>query len=103
MADIVIVAYCPKPGCEAALTELLADHVPHLRRLGLATDRPATVMRAADGTMIEVFEWRDGAIQTAHSLPEIQQLWARYEAVCTYVSLRELPETAEMFATFLPV
>ena len=103
MADIVIVAYRPKPGCEAALAELVTDHVPLLRRLGLATDRPASIMRAADGTIVELFEWRAGAVQAAHALPEIQQLWARYEQVCTYVPLRELPEAATLFATFQPI
>ena len=49
MADMVIVAYRPKPGCEAALADHLADHVPFLRSLGLATDRPAGLMRAAIG------------------------------------------------------
>ena len=103
MSDMVIAAYRPKPGHEAALAALLADHAPHLRRLGLATDRPAAIMRAADGTMVEVFEWHDGAIETAHTLPEIHQLWARYDQICTYVPLNQLAETAALFATFRPV
>ena len=103
MTDMVIVAYRPKPGCEAALADLVTDHVPFLRRLGLATDRPASIMRAADGTIVEVFEWRAGAVETAHTLPEIHQLWARYDELCTYLPLRELPEAAAMFATFKPV
>ena len=103
MADVVIVAYRPNPGCDAALADLVADHVPFLRRLGLVTDRPASIMRAADGTIVEVFEWRDGAIETAHTLPECMALWARYDAFCTYVPLRELPESSALFATFRPV
>jgi hypothetical protein len=30
-------------------------------------------------------------------------MWGRYAAVCDYVQLRELPEAAEMFATFAPL
>ena len=56
MADIVIVAYRPKPGQAEALLALTVEHVPTLRRLGLATDRPAMVMTNKDGVIVEVFE-----------------------------------------------
>jgi hypothetical protein len=52
MGDVVIVAYRPKPGREAELLELTRDHVPFLRRLGLATDRPTTVMQNRDGVIV---------------------------------------------------
>lgn len=103
MGDMVIVAYRAKPGCEARLTELLADHVPHLRRLGLATERPALAMRNRDGVFVEVFEWEEGAVAMAHEHPDVQKLWAEYAELCDYVPLRELPEAADMFAHFEPV
>jgi hypothetical protein len=103
MGDMVIVAYRPKPGREAALIELVRDHVPHLRRLGLATERATLAMRAGDGTIVEVFEWCDGAIAAAHENPEIQAMWARYAQVCDYVPLRDLAEAAQMFAQFEPL
>ena len=56
MGDMVIVAYRPKPGQEDALLALTREHVPMLRRLGLATDRPCLVMRSGSGVIIEVFE-----------------------------------------------
>ncbi len=65
MGDVVIVAYRPKPGREADLLALTRTHVPELRALRLATDRPATTMQAKDGTVVEVFEWQDGAIARA--------------------------------------
>jgi hypothetical protein len=103
MTDVVIVAYRPKPGCEAALAALAREHVPFLRGLGLATERPELLLRAADGTVVEVFEWCAGAIAAAHAHPEIAGLWARYDKVCTYVKLRDLAEAADMFATFQPL
>jgi hypothetical protein len=103
MGDMVIVAYRPKPGQEAALLALLRDHLPFLRRLGLATARPPMAMRGADGVIVEVFEWAPGAIASAHENPEVLALWGRYAAVCDYVPLRDLPETGEMFATFAPI
>jgi len=103
MGDMVIVTYRPKPGCAAALAELVRDHVPDLRRWGLATDRPALAMRAGDGTIVEVFEWADGAIARAHEHPEVQAMWGRYGAVCDYVPLRDLAEAAQLFAQFEPI
>jgi hypothetical protein len=103
MGDVVIVAYRPKSGQDAALLELVRDHVPFLRRLGLATDRPAVAMHGRGGMIVEVFEWADGAVAKAHEHPDIQAMWGRYAAVCDYVPLRDLPEAAEMFATFAPI
>ena len=103
MGDMVIVAYRPKPGQEDALLDLTRDHVPMLRRLGLATDRPCLVMRSGSGVIIEVFEWRDGAIAMAHQTPEIHQMWARYAEVCDYAPLKDLPEAGDLFAQFQPI
>ncbi|MCQ8279417.1 hypothetical protein NFI95_13305 [Acetobacteraceae bacterium KSS8] len=100
---IVIVAYRPKPGCDAALVALAREHLPILRERGLATDRPEVLMRAADGTIVEVFEWAPGAIERAHADVAVQALWARYAAVCDYVPLNTLAETSELFAGFTPL
>lgn len=100
MGTMVIVAYRPKPGCEAGLEALVREHVPCLRNLGLVTDRPAQAMRAKDGTIVEVFEWQAGAIEAAHSSPRVLELWERFGSVCDYVPLRELPEAEGMFAEF---
>lgn len=100
---IVIVAYKPFAGKEEALLALTRKHLPILRSIGLVTDRPAIVCRAADGTMIEVFEWAAGAIERAHAHPEVQELWDRYAEVCTYLPLHQLPEAADIFAGFQAV
>lgn len=103
MGDMVIVAYRAKPGMMDALTALLADHVPFLRRLGLATDRPTLTMRARGDVIVEVFEWAEGALAIAHEHPEVLRLWDRYAAVCDYVPLRDLAEAGDMFAQFTPL
>ena len=100
---MVIVGYRPKPGCAEALLALTRDHVPALRRLGLATDRPTLAMRAKDGTVVEVFEWAAGAIATAHENPAVLAMWGQYAAVCDYVPLHELPEMHDLFAQFEPI
>ena len=58
MGKFVIVAYRPRPGKEQELLQLTREHLPILRSQGLATDRPLYVMKSADGTIIEVFEWK---------------------------------------------
>jgi hypothetical protein len=100
--DMVIVAYRPKPGCAAALAALVRTHVPRLRALTLATDRPALAAQAADGTVLEMFEWAPGAMAAAHDHPGVQAMWAEYAPVCDYVPLASLAEAAQLFATFRP-
>ncbi len=103
MADVVIVAYRPRPGCEAALLDLTRDHVLHLRCLGLATDRPSLMLQAQGEVVVEVFEWKPGAMEAAHAHPEMLALWERYAAVYDYVPLAGLAEAAEPFARFAPI
>ncbi len=101
MGRIVIVGYRPKPGKWAQLNELLASHVSTLRREGLVTDREPVLMRAADGTVVEVFEWVSSeAIQAAHNNLAVQKMWQDYEAVCDYVPIAGLAEAAQLFSEF---
>jgi len=103
MPDIVIAAYRPKPGKDAALRELLHDHVPFLRREGLVTDRIPILGRAKDGTYIEVFEWEDGGIARAHENPAVLALWQLWAEACDHVALEDLAEAQGLFAGFEPI
>ena len=104
MGQFVVVAYRPRPGKSRQLLGLLREHLPILRAEGLATDRPAYVMRAADGTFVEVFEWKSvKAIEKAHRNPAVQALWARFDKVCTYESLANLQESKGPFSPFQPI
>jgi hypothetical protein len=79
MGIMVIAAYRPRPGNEARLLELTKEHHPILSQQGLVTDRRPYAMRAGDGTMIEVFEWKSqAAIDAAHTNPEVLKMWERY-------------------------
>jgi hypothetical protein len=104
MGSISVACYKPKGGCEAALLELVRGHLPPLRTQGLVTDRASIVMRAADGTVIEIFEWvSPEAIAGAHSNPVVLDLWKRFEAVCTYEIPSNISEFQNMFAHFQPI
>jgi hypothetical protein len=97
----VIAVYRPKPGMQAALEEEMVDHVPLLRRLGLATTTPSLVLRAPDGSILEHFEWVDhAAIDTAHSYPEVLSMWERYGTCCDYGTLADLPNASTVFTEF---
>jgi quinol monooxygenase YgiN len=104
MGRFVIVAYAPKPGMADALLAAVRKHLQVLHAENLVTDRPAYVMRATDGTLLEVFEWRSAeAIAKAHATPAVQALWAEFGAACDYRPLSGLAECQQLFAEFEPV
>jgi quinol monooxygenase YgiN len=101
---IVIVAYRPKPGRESETLDLVKSRVPTLRKEGLVTDRAPAIMRARDGTIIEVSEWKSQeAIDAAHKNPNVLAMWNKFFDVCDCVPLNKLPESEEMFAGFEPI
>jgi hypothetical protein len=101
MGSISVACYKPRPGCEQALLELVRTHLPPLRAQGLVTERISIVMRAADGTIVEIFEWASQeAIANAHRNPAVLDLWKRFEAVCSYETPSNLAEFQNMFSHF---
>lgn len=101
MGRFVIAAHKPKTGKEKQLLTVVGKHFQVLQTEQLVTDRPAAVMCAANGTIIEVFEWRSAeAIEQAHNNSAVQALWAEFADVCDYQPLAELAEAQQMFAEF---
>lgn len=101
MGRFVIAVYRPKPGHEQQLLAAVRKHAGVLRAEGLISERPAHVMRAADGALIEVFEWLStAAIERAHSNPAIQALWAEFGDACDYVPVAALSEARQIFSEF---
>ena len=101
---VVIVAYRPKPGREKELLELVRKRVPTLRKEGLVTGRVPVIMRAKEGTIIEVSEWKSQeAIEEAHKNPRVLAMWDKFFAVCDCVPLKTVPEAETMFAGFAPI
>ena len=104
MGLIVICAFRPKPGKEQDLLGVIRDHMPTLRSQNLVTDRMPIVGRAADGTIIEVFEWKHKeAVDEAHRNPVVRALWGRFDACSQYISLRDVAETTSPFPHFEPI
>lgn len=72
----VLVLHRPQPGQEPKLRELVARHVPLLRKLGLLSDGPAILMRTEAGTHVEVFRWRSPeAARQAGAHADVGRLW----------------------------
>ena len=101
MGSISVACYKPRPGHEETLLALVRDHLPPLRAQGLVTERASIVMRAADGTIVEVFEWVSReAIEGAHKNPVVLDLWKQFEAACWYETPSNLAEFKNMFGHF---
>ena len=104
MGSIAVACYRPRPGCEAALAELVRNHMPPLRAEGLVTERAPIAMCTADGTIVEIFEWVSReAIEGAHKNPVVLDLWKQFEAVCWYETPSNLAEFQNMFSHFEPL
>jgi hypothetical protein len=102
--EVVLALYRPHPGKDADLQRLIARHLPVLRRLELVTDRPGWLMRAQDGTYIEVFEWRTAeSARLAHEHPEVAKVWEAMGEIADFPALESLAEAKERFSHFEPV
>ncbi len=101
---LVISAYRPEPGKEQVLLSEVRDHHPLLWSEGLVTGRSPVIMRAKDGTILEVFEWASpAAIEEAHENPRVKAMWERFAKCCDYVPLGDLAEAKVLFAEFEPL
>jgi quinol monooxygenase YgiN len=101
MGRFVIAAFKPKPGMQEQLLAVVARHWAVLRAEKLVSGKPSHVMRASDGTIVEVFEWNSSeAIERAHTSADVQALWEEFSAVCEYVPVGGLAECQHMFSEF---
>lgn len=65
------------------------------------TNRAPTIMRARDGTIIEVSEWKSHeAIDAAHKNSIVLAMWDKFFEARDWTPLNELSESVEMFAGF---
>jgi hypothetical protein len=79
--------YRLKPGKEDEFLGYLEKHWPTLRKAGLATEEPPTILRAKtrEGKTViyEMFAWIDAnAPRVAHETPAVMQVWEPMGALC---------------------
>jgi hypothetical protein len=103
-SEVVFALYRPHPGKDAELKALIHRHGPALKKSGLTTERPTLLLKAGDGTYLEIFEWVSSeASRFAHRDPEVGPIWMAMEAVADFVSLDSLAEAKRPFTHFTPV
>jgi hypothetical protein len=62
------------------------------------SDRAAIIMRARDGTIIEVSEWKSHeAIDAVHKNPNVLAMWNKFFAICDCVPLKTLTSKPVIF------
>ena len=104
MSEVVFALYHAHEGKDAELEKLIAEHVPTLRRLELATDRPVILVKSKNGTYIEIFEWRTAeSAGIAHHHPEVAKVWEAMGKIADLATLDSLEETKERFPHFTPI
>ena len=104
MGILVICSYRPKPGHEEEARLLMQGHVPLLRSHGLITGRLEVQGMAANGELVEIFEWESvEKSRGAPTLPEIGAHWKAMAEVMDFVPLSGLPEAQHPFAHFNPI
>lgn len=95
----VISKFVVKPGKEAEMRALLAQHWPTLHRLGMTTDEPALTYEgvpapeekeeahgASTGVFVEIFSWKNAKqVEIAHQSPEVMAVWEPMGALCTHM------------------
>jgi quinol monooxygenase YgiN len=102
--QLFVALYRPHAGKEEALKKLIAEHVPTLRRLELITDREALLMKAQDGTYVEIAEWRGpDSAEKAHQHPELAKVWEGMGKIADFPALESLKESKVRFPHFQPV
>ena len=101
MGRVVIVVYRPLKGKEGALERLVKSHHAVLLQENLVTARTPVIMKALDGSVVEIFEWTSSeAIERAHTNPVVSHLWEKFNEVCTYEKPVDLTEFHSIFSEF---
>ena len=99
--QLAIALYRPLPGQDDALRELIARHLPTLRRLELVTEQPGILARSTDGTYLEIFAWRSPAAKdAAHQHPRVAEIWESMAEVAEFLPLASLEEAHIPFSNF---
>ncbi len=87
---------------QSKLREILKKHVQTLRKYELITNAPVMLLESEDGTLMELFEWKDeNASRVAHEHPAIRKIWGEMEGILEFPVLSNLPEANRRFPNFV--
>lgn len=102
--EVAFALYRPHEGKDEQLRQLIARHLPALRRLELITARPPMLLVSSNGTYLEIFEWLSAdAARVAHEHPDIAPIWEAMGEVADFPVLDSLEESKVRFSHFVAV
>lgn len=100
---ITMAMYQPHEGKEEQLNKVLKTHIKTLEAEELITSREPIRAAAADGTVIEIFEWKsEQAKDAAHESPVVSKVWNEIMEIADIKSLSSLAEADHPFPNFAP-
>lgn len=102
MSHIMVAAYRPKPGQERLLDRVIGRQHARLLAEGLVTERAPILMRAANGTILEVVEWHP-AIADADASPTVIALRRELAEIADAVPLADVAEARAAISRFEPM
>ena len=97
--ELAFAAYRPRARGADELLDVLREDVATSRRRGHLTERPAPLVRTANGELLVVIEWSsDHAADDAHADPEVMAVWERKGQLAEYVAPSALAGSDVPFA-----
>lgn len=104
MGIMVIACYRPNPGKDDDLLALVKTHLPVLRKESLVGDGLSLCGRAADGVIVEVFQWKSqDAMNAAHENARVLAMWDKFAEVCDYTVIADVAGAKDMFTPLTPI
>ncbi|MGZ4032830.1 MAG: hypothetical protein ACXVP2_11800 [Tumebacillaceae bacterium] len=99
--NFVIAMYRPFEGKQEEAYAVIKNHFPTLKEAGLVTEQQVLLLQSADGTYLEIFEWKSPeAAQEAHTHPVVGEFWGKMAELMDFTTLASLPEANKPFAPF---
>ncbi|MBP9925153.1 MAG: hypothetical protein KBF45_04125 [Cyclobacteriaceae bacterium] len=101
MGRIFLIIYNPHKGKEQELLSIVKSGYVLLIDGGYVTDRPPILMKAKNGNLLLIFEWKDSnSKEMAQADPAIQEQWKRVSKVSEFEKPDSLIEFSDVFPEF---
>ncbi|MBL7878115.1 MAG: hypothetical protein JNL53_20785 [Cyclobacteriaceae bacterium] len=101
MGRIFLIIYKPHKGKEQELLSTVKSGYAPMISGGYVTDRAPILMRATNGSLLLIFEWKQQDSQDkAQADPAIQEQWMRVSKLSEFEKPESLKEFRDVFPEF---
>jgi hypothetical protein len=101
MRRTFIVVYKPYKGRDQELLPAVMASYRDLQKGGYVTTQPPKLMKATNGSIVLIFDWKDeNTKNTAQTDPVIQQHWMALSKLCEFEKPMNLTECQQPFSDF---